>query len=95
MRNYLLLVLVSVVVLGAAACTAKQADQGQGAPEFRTTATIKDIMDSMVDPGSDVIWDSVETVVRPAKRMPTSAHGCVNGSAATGPTVAVCSTAAA
>src|SRR5437899_9844528 len=64
MRNYLLLVLVSVVVLGAAACTAKQADQpGQGAPEFRTTATIKDIMDSMVDPGSDVIWDSVETIV--------------------------------
>src|SRR2546428_1558891 len=63
MRNYLLLVLVSVVVLGPASCTARQADQGQGAPEFRTTATIKDIMDSMVDPGSDVIWDSVETVV--------------------------------
>src|SRR5439155_17069269 len=36
---------------------------GQQEPEFRTSATIKDVMDSMVDPGSDVIWGSVETVV--------------------------------
>ncbi len=64
MRKYLFLVLVSVAILGAAACTARQADQAApGAPEFRTTATIKDIMDSMVDPGADVIWDSVETIV--------------------------------
>src|SRR5437899_5961435 len=64
MRNYLLLVLVSVVVLGAAACSGQQAQKAaQGEAEYRTTATIKDIMDSMVDPGSDVIWDSVETVV--------------------------------
>src|SRR5579883_1498926 len=31
--------------------------------EYRTTATVKDIMDALVDPGSDYIWDSVETVV--------------------------------
>jgi hypothetical protein len=32
-------------------------------PEYRLTATVKDIMDALVDPGSDYIWDSVETVV--------------------------------
>jgi hypothetical protein len=29
----------------------------------RPTATIKDIMDSIVDPSADAIWESVETVV--------------------------------
>jgi hypothetical protein len=63
MRKYSLLVLMGLVVL-LAACNSQQAQKSaQGEPEFRTTATIKDIMDSMVDPGSDVIWDSVETVV--------------------------------
>ena len=34
-----------------------------GASEFRTTATIKDIMDGIVDPSSDYLWDSVATIV--------------------------------
>ena len=33
------------------------------AADFRTTATIKDIMDSVVDPSADYIWDSVSTIV--------------------------------
>src|SRR5262245_5548498 len=33
---------------------------------FRPTATIKDIMDSMVDPSADVLWDSVATIVSAA-----------------------------
>lgn len=33
------------------------------APEFRPTATVKDIMDSIIDPSADFIWDSVEIVV--------------------------------
>src|SRR5215467_3034793 len=37
--------------------------QQQPQAEYRPTATIKDIMDSMVDPGSDYIWDAVETTV--------------------------------
>src|SRR4051794_14373938 len=41
--------------------TQTQVQQTQA--EYRTTATVKDIMDSMVDPGADYIWDSVETVV--------------------------------
>jgi hypothetical protein len=32
------------------------------APEFQPTATVKDIMDSVVDPSADAIWDSVEIV---------------------------------
>jgi hypothetical protein len=31
-------------------------------PEFQPTATVKDIMDSVVDPNADFIWDSVEVV---------------------------------
>ena len=31
--------------------------------EFRTTATIKDIMDSVVDPSADYLWESVATIV--------------------------------
>ncbi len=33
------------------------------APEFRPTATIKEIMDSLVDRSADVLWESVATVV--------------------------------
>jgi hypothetical protein len=31
--------------------------------QFRTTATIKDIMDSLVDPSADQLWESVGTTV--------------------------------
>jgi hypothetical protein len=44
-----------------AAAAAKPAETA--AVEFRTTATIKDIMDSVVDPSSDYLWDSVATIV--------------------------------
>jgi hypothetical protein len=30
------------------------------APEFRINATIKDLMDSTMDPNADALWDSVE-----------------------------------
>jgi len=62
MRTYL----VAGVLLFLAGCNAQQ-PQPQAPPqpqaEYRTTATVKDIMDALVDPGSDYIWDSVETVV--------------------------------
>jgi hypothetical protein len=35
-------------------------------PTFQTTATIKDIMDSLVDPSADVLWDAVATTVSAA-----------------------------
>jgi hypothetical protein len=45
----------------AAAAAAKPAETA--AADFRTTATIKDIMDSVVDPSADYLWDSVATIV--------------------------------
>lgn len=63
MRKYVFLALTSILLV-LAACTAKQAQQSaQQEPDYRLTATVKDIMDSLVDPGSDVLWDSVETIV--------------------------------
>jgi hypothetical protein len=60
MRKYSILGLL----LFLAGCNASQPQApSQPQTEYRTTATVKDIMDALVDPGSDYIWDSVETVV--------------------------------
>src|SRR5438477_7147238 len=63
MRKYLFLALTSTLIFFAACQTAQQEAPKQAEPEYRLTGTVKDIMDSMVDPGSDVLWDSVETIV--------------------------------
>jgi cytochrome c556 len=63
MRKYLSLALVSLLVLLAACAKQQAAPPKEPEAEYRTTATVKDIMDSLVDPGSDYIWDAVETVV--------------------------------
>jgi len=66
------LCVVGGVLLVAAACAGPKAADAPARPaaptptsaaEFRTTATIKDIMDSVVDPSADYIWDSVSTIV--------------------------------
>jgi hypothetical protein len=56
------------VLFALAGCTSEQPKQdaqkpADPQPEYRLTATVKDIMDALVDPGSDYIWDSVETTV--------------------------------
>ena len=33
----------------------------KSSPEYRTEATVKDLMDSVVDPSADFIWESVST----------------------------------
>jgi hypothetical protein len=61
----------SIVVLCSclivASCQAKPAEtpaQPQAAqPEYTTTATVKDIMLSIVDPAGDLVWNSVATVI--------------------------------
>jgi hypothetical protein len=45
------------VLLSGSTCTAPQP-----APEFLNTATVKDIMDSMVDPSAEYLFDSVATI---------------------------------
>ena len=71
MRTYLLLLLsVASVLVLFGACTPQPPAQTQqpvqGEPQYRTTATIKDLMDGIVDPSADVIWDSVATIVSAA-----------------------------
>lgn len=71
MRKYLLLpVLPAVcVLLFLVSCskssepTATQQTALADAVPYRPTSTIKDIMDSQVDPSADYIWDSVATVI--------------------------------
>ena len=44
-------------------------------PEFRLTATIKDIMDAVIDPNADALWDSVEidaTLQGVQRKQPTT-----------------------
>jgi plastocyanin len=51
--------ILSALVLTAAACNTRD----ESAPQFRPTATIKDIMVSVIDPEADVLWNSVATIV--------------------------------
>lgn len=52
--------LFSVSLFFSSACQGRQPEQP---PPYTPTATIKDIMDSMVDPSADVVWESVATIV--------------------------------
>jgi hypothetical protein len=59
MRRFLLLSIFSLFVIGACTRTAPPSS-------LQPEATIKDIMDSMVDPSADVLWESVATIVSAA-----------------------------
>ena len=62
MRRFTWLLLGSSALFIVAACSgAKPAES-----PLRPIATIKDIMDSMVDPSADVLWESVATIVSAA-----------------------------
>jgi hypothetical protein len=55
MRNFLPSIVTAIVIF-TSGCAGP-------APEYRNAATVKDIMDSIVDPNADFIWDSVSTSV--------------------------------
>jgi hypothetical protein len=64
-RHLLLSVsLLTVSLLVANACRGRH--QEPRAPQYTTDATIKDLMDSMVDPSADVVWESVAVEVSAA-----------------------------
>jgi len=66
MQKYLLLMLTLTLPVSLAGCNRQQpavATPSQPAPDYELTGTVRDIMDSLVDPGADYIWESVETVV--------------------------------
>jgi hypothetical protein len=63
MRRFCWLFAASALVFVIVACNRAQPP----APTpLRPTATIKDIMDSMVDPSADALWESVATIVSAA-----------------------------
>src|SRR5262249_12869369 len=62
MRKYVSVALTSILVLLVGACAQKSSQASQQQPEYRLN-TVKDVMDSIVDPASDFIWDAVETTV--------------------------------
>src|SRR5262252_3593924 len=65
MRRFGIVIVIGSLMFLSYSCSSQkqQTEAQQPQAEYRTTATIKDIMDSMVDPGADYIWESVETVV--------------------------------
>ena len=61
MRKYLIIFLALPVVCAFASCTVPAP-----ASDYNIVATIKDIMDSAVDPSADYIWESIGTEVSAA-----------------------------
>jgi hypothetical protein len=58
----------ALLVAGACSSSSSQpvapaAKLAAPAPDFRLTGTIKDLMDGVVDPSADYLWDSVATIV--------------------------------
>lgn len=53
-----------VLLVGAALCSG--CGSGPQAPPFRPVADTKLLMQSVVDPNADVIWDAVKTINTPA-----------------------------
>ena len=52
---------IGVFVLAASGCGRREEPPPQ--PQYRPTATVKDIMTSIIDPEADVLWNSVATIV--------------------------------
>lgn len=63
MRRYLVWLVATAPLLSGCQDQVAPKRDAAPAPEFRVDATIKDIMDSMVDPGADYIWDAVASTV--------------------------------
>jgi hypothetical protein len=63
MRACVSLIVAGVLVLSG--CRERQPPRQEtvSAPEFRLNATIRDIMDSFIDPAADHIWDAVSITV--------------------------------
>jgi hypothetical protein len=46
----------------AAACSTSQPAPSADAPQYQPAATVKDLMQSIVDPSADLVWGAVTTV---------------------------------
>ena len=64
MRKCLLFSLACALLFLLSACKSQEpAKPAEEVAQYRPTSTIKDIMDSMVDPSADYMWDSVATII--------------------------------
>jgi plastocyanin len=61
MSPFTVAVALGALVLAAGGCNTREERPRE--PQFRPTATIKDIMTSIIDPEADVLWNSVATIV--------------------------------
>jgi len=61
MQTFLRLLPLSLLVL--AGCGAPPPPPPPPAPPYTTTLTVKQVMEWVIDPAADVIWDSVKTVI--------------------------------
>lgn len=62
MRVQLLLTIL-ITLMCLAACESRPAQPAQPPPQFKSDVTIREIMQSMVAPQADVLWDAVSTTV--------------------------------
>src|SRR5438876_12255884 len=62
MRRFVCLFSASLALFLVVACNRSKPAEST----LRPTATIKDLMDSLVDPSADVLWESVATIVSAA-----------------------------
>src|SRR6185295_14864751 len=60
-KNILLLVLGAVLLLGLSSCA--EPPKPAAGPAPATLATIKEIMDNLVDPAADDLWGAVSIVI--------------------------------
>jgi hypothetical protein len=76
MQKRLVAVLVCSAAVATAGCRSTAPPPApSAAAELRPTGTIKDIMDSVIDPNADVLWESVSTTINKegvTERMPTT-----------------------
>ena len=64
---------VMLALAGAlSSCTTQPSSES--ANEFRPTATVQDIMLSMIDPDADIIWEAVATIVYPDRTEERRPH---------------------
>jgi cytochrome c556 len=53
---------VTIAMLGVAAALASAACGGPPPPPYKPVADVKQLMQAIVDPASDVVWESVATI---------------------------------
>ncbi len=61
-RNVVLPVLLAGLLLGLTACGQKPSPNAKADPQFKPTASLQEIMISIIDPNADDVWNAVASV---------------------------------